>query len=297
MAEAALQQRPRTREFRHRSPLGEWELICREPDPRLRGYVREYMGYVEGATSFRRRREVPGLDIPIIINFGAPFRLVTAHGEHVPARSAEYRTFVAGLWDASALVESAGPACSMQVNFTPIGARLVLGVPMRDLTNRGVELEEVLGATARTLAAQLSDAPDWERRFVLFESFVFSRLARARSLPADVRHAWRALCDAKGLVRIRSLTSAAGCSPRHLIDQFREHIGLPPKTVARILRFNRVIRRLRSDRGDVPWATIAQDCGYYDQAHFNRDFREFAGSTPSEYLGRCLPDHGGLIGD
>ena len=50
-----------TREFRHCSPLGDWELICRDPDPRLRKYVHEYTGYVERAASFSRRREVPGL--------------------------------------------------------------------------------------------------------------------------------------------------------------------------------------------------------------------------------------------
>jgi AraC-like DNA-binding protein len=64
-------------------------------------------------------------------------------------------------------------------------------------------------------------------------------------------------------------------------------VGLPPKTMARILRFDRAVQRLRADHPD--FAQIAIDCGYYDQAHFNREFREFSGMTPSQFLARRDP--------
>jgi AraC-like DNA-binding protein len=70
---------------------------------------------------------------------------------------------------------------------------------------------------------------------------------------------------------------------------------MPPKALARILRFDRVAERLLAVT-EPRLAEVAYDCGYYDQAHLNRDFREFARTTPSAYLARRLPDGGGVTG-
>lgn len=98
-----------------------------------------------------------------------------------------------------------------------------------------------------------------------------------------------------GCLGIGRLAAEIGCSRKHLVAGFGSEIGLPPKTLARILRFARVLRRL--DGADRPaWAEIALDCGYYDQAHLIRDFRQFAGTTPAAWLRRRLPDGGGVAG-
>ena len=120
------------------------------------------------------------------------------------------------------------------------------------------------------------------------------RVTAARQPSANVIWAWHMLEGTEGQLSISSLAAQIGWSQKHLIAQFREQIGLPPKTVARILRFRSAVRRVES-ADQVRWAEIAHDCGYYDQAHFIREFRGFAGSTPNEFLGRLLPDGGGVI--
>jgi AraC-like DNA-binding protein len=94
-------------------------------------------------------------------------------------------------------------------------------------------------------------------------------------------------------VPIGTLAGELGWSRRHLAAQFREQVGLPPKLLARILRFDRVIALLRHADPER-WAEVAYDCGYYDQAHFNRDFRRFADSTPTAFLASRMPDAGGF---
>lgn len=76
---------------------------------------------------------------------------------------------------------------------------------------------------------------------------------------------------------------------------FRDQVGVPPKTLARIFRFERACARIRR-AGNEGWGEIALACGYYDQAHFNRDFREFAATTPTEYMAARLPDGIGISG-
>ncbi len=167
---------------------------------------------------------------------------------------------------------------------------------MHELANRSVELEDVLGAVAPRIAAQLREAPSWEARFAVLESFLAARMAQGPAASTAVAWAFDKLSEKGGLVEIGALAAELGWSRKRLIARFREQLGLPPKTLARILRFHRAIGRL--DGADEPrWAEIAHACGYYDQAHFNRDFREFAGTTPGEFLRRRLPDGGGVIGD
>ena len=88
-----------------------------------------------------------------------------------------------------------------------------------------------------------------------------------------------------GRAIVGSLFAAAG---------FREQVGVSPKLLGRILRFQRAVSSAGSGPG---WAEIAVRCGYYDQAHMVRDFHQFAGASPGEFARRKLPDGGGVLGD
>jgi AraC-like DNA-binding protein len=113
------------------------------------------------------------------------------------------------------------------------------------------------------------------------------------SAPA-VEEAWARMLRSHGTVPVGRLVEETGWSRRHLTARFREQVGLPPKVFGRILRFQRAARDLA--RPDGPsLCEIALDCGYYDQAHLNRDFREFAGRTPTELMAARLPG-GGYLG-
>lgn len=285
---------PRAQIVRHHSALGQWEIVSRAPDPRLRPHVRVYQGYVERTPGVARRLETPSGDVVLIIGLGPAIRVIDPRD---PARATgPRRAFVAGLHDAYMLTESSGAQHGLQVNFTPIGAHLFLGLPMDALANRAVELEDIFGAPARRLAERLREAPTWAARFAHLDAIIAARLADARAPAPGVVRAWQRLNETGGCLGIGALAAEVGCSPKHLIAQFREQIGLPPKTVARVLRFRRAVRLLERDDG-ARWAAIAHDCGYCDQAHLIRDFRAFAGRPPGEFLGRRLPDGGGVAGD
>ena len=96
-------------------------------------------------------------------------------------------------------------------------------------------------------------------------------------------NAWVAsLADSAGQDRIEAICRSLCVSRKHLNALFLAHIGLTPKTYARMFRFRRIIDLLQT--GARPdWTRLALSAGYYDQSHFNREFREFAGMTPSEY--------------
>jgi AraC-like DNA-binding protein len=83
-------------------------------------------------------------------------------------------------------------------------------------------------------------------------------------------------------------------SNRHLIRTFRDVVGLPPKSFARIRRFHAALRALPAATAR---AQLAFDLGYADQAHFNHEFRRLSGVTPSQYLRYRGPDNESLVLD
>jgi AraC-like DNA-binding protein len=258
------------------------ELVSGAPHPVLRRHVRRYCGYRERTTHPVRRRELPGADVTLIVSLGPELRLL----EPCPAT---HTSFVAGLDERSAVTEHDGEAAGVEVTLTPLAAHRLFRVPMHTLARRVVELDDVLGRDADRLAEQLHDAPTWPARFRILDDTILRRIGDAPEPSPGVGLAYQRLLDTAGCIRIGTLASELGWSRKRLAARFREEVGLPAKSLARILRFRRVVGLLERDR-DRSLGEIALDCGYFDQAHLNRDFRSFAGSTPTEFLARRRPE-------
>jgi AraC-like DNA-binding protein len=194
-----------------------------------------------------------------------------------------FGSFVAGLDDACAVIAHDGTMRGVQVDLTPLAARMIFCVPMYSLARETVALEDLLGSAGRLLEERLLEASTWETRFELIEAALAAKLEDAEQPPPDVDWAWQRLVGAHGLLRIADLAAELGCSRKHLAARFHEHVGLPPKLVARMLRFRHASDLMEAFTGRS-LAEIATLCGYYDQAHLDRDFRDFAGTTPTAYL-------------
>jgi AraC-like DNA-binding protein len=275
---------------RHDSPLGSWEMASRDADPRLRGYLGAYTGFVERTPGPLRRREVPSDHVTLILSFGAP---IAISGPGAAQPSQRRTSFVAGLHDGPVLTEHAGRQHGIEVRLAPLAAGRLLGVPMDELANRVVALDDLLGRDADRLLEGLHEAPGWAERFARLDAALARRLDDTRAPSTAIAWAWKRLSESHGTVPIGALADEVGWSRRHLGAQFRRQVGLPPKLLARILRFDRVVARLRHAEPGR-WAEVAYDCGYYDQAHLNRDFRAFAGSSPTAFLAARMPDAGGF---
>jgi AraC-like DNA-binding protein len=271
------------------------ELTTREPPPKLREYVVRCEGFAERTSGPLRRREVAYPAVPVILSFGTDWWLLDPDRPGAPGK--RHRSFVAGLHDGPAMVEHGGEAHCMQLDLTPLGANAVFGVAMHELAGRCVALGDLIGERpAAELVERLVEAEGWRERFDVLEGFVAERVASAPGPTPDTVRAWRRLEETGGRLSVEALARELGCSRRHLAARFREQVGLPPKTVARVVRFHRATRLLRTD-GAARWADIAHECGYFDQSHFNRDFRDLAGTSPGEFMASLLPGDVGVAAD
>ncbi len=170
---------------------------------------------------------------------------------------------------------------------------MLVGRPIEDLTNRAVAPTDVFGAFADALASRVHEAPGWDARFDCLDYALAARIADARAVPAAVQQAWERIVKSAGHASMQQVVADTGWSQRHFIRQFRHEIGVSPKALARMLRFGRVVRAIRlNPRARL--TDVALSAGYYDQAHLNRDTREFAGATPGALVKTLLPDGGGF---
>ena len=171
------------------------------------------------------------------------------------------------------------PSISVGAMLRPGAAEPLFGVTADELAERHTPLADLWGASADDIHGLLFDAPHPGERIALLESVLTARLP-----PVHAMHP--AIADAiekfHMLESINLMVRRSGYSHRQFIALFRRAVGLSPKTYARVLRFQTALQAAaRCEAGSG--AIIALQAGYSDQAHFNREFLEFAGVTPATY--------------
>ncbi|MBP2702621.1 helix-turn-helix domain-containing protein [Microbispora sp. RL4-1S] len=230
-------------------------------------------------------RGLPSPYLTMIVTLDDPLVIAAHPDPHIPPGS--YDTLVGGLHTTPALIANDGRQSGVQLALTPLGARALLGTPAGELSGLDVDGADVLGPLAGELRERLLWARGWEQRFAVLDTALSRRARLTREQPAQVARAWRRMLASGGDVTVSGLAREVGWSTRHLNGRFREEIGLPPKEAARVVRFDRVRRRLQSAAGSGSrplLADAAAACGYYDQAHLAREFGAFAGCSPSRWL-------------
>jgi len=167
---------------------------------------------------------------------------------------------------------------AIRVDFLPGGLHRLLGIPMWELLDEGLDAADVFGAGMRDLNEQLRNTADLGQGKVLVEAFLLKQLSGMKDrLPLDA--ALEVLLKHNGQLPINTTASLACLSLKQFERKCRERLGMNPKFYARILRFSKAYR-LREAFPGRGWASIACEAGYYDQMHMIRDFRAFAGENP-----------------
>lgn len=269
----------------HDGKGGRWSFSACRPHPSLSSLVNTYWE-VQGSYDHVYEKILPTADVVVIFNLGPVATLCDP--ETYDSAEKYRRSFVSGLQEKFLVIATPEGSWNCGMRLTPLGASRLLGAPMYEVSNKVIDFEAVAGRVTGALFEELRNCASAAERFARIEAFLFWKLARSETPPA-IDYAWRKIVESDGGVRILDLAQDVGWSRKHLREQFLSHIGMTPKSAARLVRFNAAIRRI-GYQNRVEWAQVAQFCGYSDQAHFTRDFRDFAGDTPEAYLRARVPE-------
>jgi AraC-like DNA-binding protein len=263
-----------------------WESVTALPRASGHNAVRQYSEFRERSNVPIDRCEPASVEPVLIVEFEDPLLVSEAADRESPRK---WQSFAAGASQAPTATLHAGAQHCVEVRFTPFGLYRLSGLPMHELTDRVVSLEDLFGRTGRELPERLAAESDWGGRFSLLDSLFAPAAVDGPEPDNEVVHVWNRLRQTEGTTAIGALLSEIGWSRGRLAQRFREQVGLSPKAAARVLRFQRAARLL-TEPGHRSLTSIALSCDYYDQPHFNRDFRAFAGCSPNEWIAATYED-------
>jgi AraC-like DNA-binding protein len=261
------------------------ESALGRPAPPLRPFVDRYVGYRQEGFAPGVHRGLPSRHLTFIVSLGEPVDI--AGMPDAAQRPGSFQAFVGGLHAAPATIRHDGTQFGVSIDLTPLGARALLGMPAGELAWSVVDLEDLVGRPGRELVERLAGAPTWPARFAVLDAVLARRLDEPAAPAPEAVRAWNRLVATGGNVDVQSLAREVGWSRRHLSERLRLEVGLPPKVLGRVLRFERA-RRLLQRPPRPGLADVAAVCGFYDQAHLNREWRELAGCSPTTWLAEEL---------
>lgn len=216
----------------------------------------------------------------LIINLGAPY-----HRRILGAPSVE---LAHSNLDAQRLrpirIEQRGVVIVSGARFRTGGLMPFVSRPVREWNNRTIPLVDAFGSAGPALEDALREVGEATvPQAEILDAFFLSRLTLTQ--PMELTRRLVSAVEAHGgRMRVEALCDLEGTTPRTVARLFRRYVGVGPKTFSRVTRFQRGLNRLKSDPG-VTLGELASECGYSDQSHFVREFRRFAGVTPSQQLG------------
>jgi AraC-like DNA-binding protein len=267
-------------------PLGMLRFFRHQPAPPLAEFVDDIWQCAD-APPHPRERVLPSGTVELVINLRED-----AFHIYDPAAPAHVRRYsgamVSGTYAGAFVIDPRQHASIIGVHFKPGGASAILGLPSDDLAETHLDLEALWGCSAAVrLRERLCGAVTPAERFRLVEAELLHRLLR----PQRARHpavpvAVRWFEQAAPIPSVHEIARRLGLSQRRFIQVFTAQVGLTPKLFSRILRFQRVRQSLEPSAtfAAPDWARTAVRCGYFDQSHLIRDFREFSGLNPGDYL-------------
>lgn len=244
-------------------------FTCHRPSPPLDGFVDLIWRCDREPEPWSQERLLPEGSVELVIDLAAPASADVVAGPHT-------KFFLLDTTQRQRLVG---------VHFKPGGAFPFVHPPMYELRNIEAPLGALWGSLARELRERLGEASSDEEQFAIVERVLMARAGdRLRHHPA-VAYSLREFTRVPHMRTIADVSQRVGLSQRRFIELFAGETGLTPKMFCRVRRFQASIRRAHKS-ARVDWTTLALDCGYFDQAHFIHDFREFSGLTPSEWAAK-----------
>jgi len=276
----------RLQTFQHASPIGRWSVTVCQPDTRLADLVAT-MWFGSGTVAYQRDRILPSGQSQLLINLGPPqYRIEPGPPER---RIRFVDVWYSGLHQGPIDTEAPHGTALLGIAFSARGTYPWLGQRLEGLADRIIPLADALGDGVLTLRERLLNTPKTAQRFELVERWLNARLSPRQAVHPAVRWGVDRIANTCGRMAVSTLATETGYTRKHLAGLFLQQVGLSPKALCRVHRFRGALGLLNG-AGQVPWAALADQCGYYDQAHLANDFRAFSGLTPGELVRQSRPD-------
>jgi AraC-like DNA-binding protein len=174
-----------------------------------------------------------------------------------------------------------GKTGMIMIVFRPHGVKSFFNFPITELLNENLSLQDLADNEAIELEDKLLNAPNNRQRIAHLENFLIRRLIHNNEFER-VEHAIKIIENSKGQIKTQDIAHEVCLGIKQFERTFSKYVGINPKKFASIIRFQKVIQM--NSKGKRSLSQIAVDNGYYDQSHFNHDFKSLTGLTPKAFF-------------
>jgi len=253
-----------------------------KPKPPLSKFVDSFWLYEGYEPEQRTERILPTGTLELVINLRQnELQFYDAERPEICSRFSG--AIISGAYGRS--FEPTAEAFIIGVHFKPGGAFPFLGLPAGDLADTHVDLESLWGPSAGQLRERLCEARTSAERFQLLQVALLGRLCHGVKQHYAVSAALEMFGKNQAGPRVREAAKYLGLSQRRFIQVFKSEVGITPKLFSRIQRFQQTRTFIRQNPS-INWADLAVHLGYFDQSHLIREFLEFSGLNPTDYINR-----------
>jgi len=225
-------------------------------------------------------RVVPTGNIEVMFHYRKPFSSISPSGES----QTQHRAMISGINQSWFDVSTGGESGALAVTFYPGAAANFFNLPMMELEGKSLHLGDIVKYESFSLEEQLAEAANLPERIKIVENFLMKRLHPVAAFDTQlIQRGVMFIKKFKGQIRASELAKQLYVTPKTLERKFACYVGNTPKQFIKIVRFNEVMISLTSVQSGR-LTQHAMENGYFDQAHFIKDFKSYSGYTPSELL-------------
>lgn len=226
---------------------------------------------------------VPDGTMKLIFHYGDTYKHHSKNGEITVLP----KCFLIGQLTQPYVIEPIGVTGSFVVQFKPNGFLPFATIPIKEMENKAVQLDELFGAEGTELGKEILNAKSTTERIQIIETFLLNLLANKKTIDSVVKSTIETIFNANGKFSVIEFSKSKNISRQQLARKFSSTIGLSPKQLAKTIRIQATLKTLLN-KEHKSLTDLAYENEYFDQAHFIKEFKEFTGLTPKEFFGDDL---------
>ncbi len=252
-----------------------------EPNENLKPFVHSIqLTDMNNGERLQHQKIVPYGFGGLIINFKGKCTLTSGFRNEIELPD----IFIAGLTNQPVILNGEGAIGTIAINFYPTGLYHFLRSPAVELLNLTTDAGNIIGTKSEKLVERIANTENNRKKLEHVEQFLTAQLKSVKiENNVPIENAQKIMLHNAGQIPISELANKTGTSVSRLERHFQRQTGLTPKVYSNILRFNHVFKLIR-ETDTIKWQDIIFRCGYYDQAHFIKEFTKYAGVTPRKFF-------------
>jgi AraC-like DNA-binding protein len=223
----------------------------------------------------------------LIVHFGDDFTKLEGD-----AYERQARVLISGQLTERILLRPTGAVGVVSVRFKAAGAARFFDLPYDEIVDRVVDFAQLQPEFSKTIHERVARCATHDERLAVMVAILAERLTEESQEDIFVRQACQYITQSDGAYSVQELVALIGFSERQLERKFKKQVGITPKILSRIMRFQKFLAMTKRSN-NLTLADAALACGYFDQSHFIRDFTRFSGVRPTSYLTtrHAMSDH------